>query len=139
MSTHTREKLTLAGHAEVSIAYPHDPAPGVRLADNTDIAAAATLDTDAIRVVDRNDCGVFGAVGGGVHGLGILALGGDSYIVRALTENPMEILARANDAARRRTIAMDTMSTVADAPNSEATAISAFTFDAGHLSVRRCS
>src|SRR6266542_1285606 len=151
VSTHTREKLALAGHTEVGIAYPHDPAPSVRFAENTDIAAAATLDSDAIRVVDRNDRGVFGAVGGGVHSLSVLALGGDPYIVRALTENPMEILAGSYDPSRGFAIAMDAMSTVADAPNSEAATTRALTFDAGaaitraftidagHFTVRRCS
>src|SRR6476620_6849462 len=49
MSTHTWEKLALAGYTEVAIAYSHDPAAGVRFANNTDIVAAAALDTDAIR------------------------------------------------------------------------------------------
>ncbi len=81
---------------------------------------------------------VAAAVAKGVHGLSVLALGGDSHIVRALTENSMEILARPDDAARRYAVAMDAMSLVADAPNSEA-ARRGFTFDAGHLIVRRCS
>jgi hypothetical protein len=68
-----------------------------------------------------------------------LALGDGSYIVRALTENPMEILARADDTTRRCAIAMDAMSTVADAPNSEAAITRAFTFDVGHFAVRRRS
>jgi hypothetical protein len=68
-----------------------------------------------------------------------LALGDDAYIVRALTENPMEILARADDTTRRCAIAVDAMSTVADAPNSKAAITSACTFDAGHFTVRRYS
>ena len=55
VSTHPWEKSALAGYTQVAIAYSHHPAPGVRLADHTHIAATATLDTDAIRVVDRNE------------------------------------------------------------------------------------
>ena len=64
-----------------------------------------------------------------------MTLGGDSYIVPALTEDPMEILARADDPARGLAIAMNAMSTVADAPNSEAAATGAFAFEAWPLLV----
>ena len=138
VSTHTREKLALAGHTEIGIAYPHHPAPGIRLADNTDIAAAATLDTEAIGIVDRNNGSVTGAVAEGIYRLRVLAFRGDSGVVPALAKNSMESLARPYDTARGFAIAVDAMPCVANAPNSEATAIRAFTFHAGHLSIRRC-
>ena len=138
VSTHTWEKLALAGDTEVAIAYSHHPAPCVRLAHNTDIATAATLDTDATRVVDRDHCGVIGAVAEGIHGLSVLALRGDSDIVPALAEDAMETLAGSYDPSRGFAIAMHAMSSVTDAPNSEAATTCAFTFDAGHFTVRRC-
>ena len=138
VSTHTWEKLALTGDTKVAIAYSHHPAPGVRLTDHTHIAATATLDTDAIRVVDRDDCCVFGAVTKCIHGLGVLTLGRDSDIVPALSEDAMEPLARSYDPSRGFAIAMNAMSTVADAPNSEAAATGAFAFEACHFAVRRC-
>jgi hypothetical protein len=139
VSTHTWEKLTLTGDAEVAIAYSHYPASGVRLADNTDISTAAALHTDAIRVIDRNECGVFGAVANGIHSFSVLAHGSDSYIVLALAENAMESLAGSNDSARGFAIAVNAMPAVANAPNSEATTARAFAFGAGYFAIRRCS
>ena len=133
VSTHSREKLALAGHTEVAIADPHDPAAGVRLANDTDIAAAAPLNTDAIRIVDRNDCCVIGTVTDCIYRLGVLAFRCDSGIVTALSEDSMETLAGSYDASRGFAIAVNAMPTVANAPNSEAPTAGAFTFDAGYF------
>ena len=99
VSTHPWEKLALAGYTKVAIAYSHHPASGVRLADNSNIAATATLDTHAVCVVDRNHCGVSGAMADGIHRLGVCALGGNSCIIDALSEYTVEIFTHADHTA----------------------------------------
>src|SRR5215203_4964186 len=63
---HARPALAVARHGDVHIAGAPDPAAGVRLAGNTDIAVTNPLDTHAIRVVNGNQGGVRCAVALGV-------------------------------------------------------------------------
>ena len=55
--------------------------------------------TDAIRIVDRNDCGVTGTVTDRIYRLGVLAFRCNSGIVTAFAEDSMETLAGSNDAS----------------------------------------
>jgi hypothetical protein len=83
---------------------------------------------------------MFAAVAHSVHSLSACAFGGDSDIVQALSEDAMETLARSYNPSRGFTVAVNAMSIVAEAPNSEAPVllVRAFTFDACHFAVRRC-
>ena len=116
----------------------HATASGVRLADNTDIGATAAANAFAPRVVDSNDCGVFWAVAERVHGLSVLALGGDSDVVPALAEDAMKSFALADYSLRPFALAMYIMTAVTGAPNSVAAARTrVFALHCRHLGVCR--
>ena len=139
VSTHPWEKLAFAGDTEVAIAYSHHPASRIRLADNTDIAAAATLDTDAIRIVDRDDCGMLSAMTDGIYRLGVRAFSGNSCIVPARAEDAMEISRSFLRPRARFCYHRGRHVRYHRSPKLRSRRPCEFTFDAGHFGVRRCS